>query len=516
MIELTEWFAAAGLPPKPWLVLGKGPTIDRRDRFDLSAYNRLSLNHVVNEVDVDVAHIVDVDVVGDCADRLATNCRWLVMPRHPHLRSAHSPRALEDWFGDYPVLADLDRQRRLVWYNLSGGPVHGRSPVIGAKGFSSEAALGILGTLGVRTVRSLGVDGGRSYGEAFRHLADETLLENGATAFDVQFDRLDVLVAEYGIDYQPLVEPLRIFVGTDESQVVAHRVLEYSIRKSASVPVTVTPMLGWPHPQPRDRENKPRTSFSFCRFMIPERCGYQGRALYLDADMVVFSDVAELADMPFSDHSVLCTAPERAEAWKGHGGTHLGSRSLAVSLFDCDRLRWEIDDIVAGLDEKRYSYAELMSDLCLVPPEQIAETIPNEWNDLERYMPGRTKLLHFTVVPIQPWKNDENPLAEVWMQWYREAVEAGAVPPEEVEALVRAGHAKSSLTAVLRRSPNRRSVVTSASLDLDAARRRIAQLEARLSSMERSWQWRIGDTIVRSARVPRDVLRRSRSRAARP
>ena len=71
MIELTEWFANASLPARPWLVLGKGPTFDRRDRFDLTAYNRLSLNHVVNEVDVDVAHIIDIDVVGDCADGAA-------------------------------------------------------------------------------------------------------------------------------------------------------------------------------------------------------------------------------------------------------------------------------------------------------------------------------------------------------------------------------------------------------------------------------------------------------------
>ena len=76
------------------------------------------------------------------------------------------------------------------------------------------------------------------------------MLANGANSFDDQFERLAVIVAEHGIDYRPLVEPLRIFVGTDESQVVAHRVLEYSIRKSASIPVEVTPMLDWPHRLP--------------------------------------------------------------------------------------------------------------------------------------------------------------------------------------------------------------------------------------------------------------------------
>ncbi len=515
MIELTEWFAGAGLPPRPWLVLGKGPTFDRLPTFDVSGYNRLSLNHVVNEVDVDVAHIVDVDVVGGCADGLRHRCRWLVMPRHPHLRSTHSDRALEDWFGEYPVLEELDREGRLVWYNLSGGPVHGRSPVIGAKRFSAEAALNLLGTLGVRQVRSLGIDGGRSYGAAFQHLAAETMLANGASSFDEQFDRLAVIVAERGIDYQPLVEPLRIFLGTDESQIVAHRVLEYSIRKSASVPVEVTPMLDWPHPVPRSPENKPRTTFSFCRFMIPEACGYRGRALYLDADMIVLGDVAELAELPFGDRRVLCTAPAPTGAWDGHPAPYLGARSVAVMLLDCDHLRWKVDEIVAGLDEGRYTYAQLLSEVCIVPPAEIADGIPPEWNELERFEPGRTKLLHYTVVPTQPWKNDDNPLAELWMGWYREAVEAGAVPPEEVEALVRAGHVKPSLTAALRSAPSRRSVLTGASLDLAAAQRRIAALEERLASMTESLSWRIGSSIVRTARFPRALVRRGRSRLTR-
>lgn len=515
MIELTEWFAAAGLPARPWLVLGKGPTFDRLPSFDVTGYNRLSLNHAVNEADVDVAHIVDVDVVGGCVEGLRHRCRWLVMPRHPHLRSAFSDRALEDWFADYPVLEELDREGRLVWYNLSGGPVHGRSPVIGAKRFSAEAALNLLGALGVRQVRSLGIDGGRSYGAAFGHLARETMLANGASSFDEQFERLAVIVAEHGIDYQPLVEPLRIFLGTDQSQVVAHRVLEYSIRKSASVPVSVTPMLDWAHPMPKDPANKPRTAFSFCRFMIPEACGYRGRALYLDADMVVFGDVAELAELPFGPHQVLCSAPPPTGAWDGHHAPYLGARSVAVMLLDCERLPWKVGEIVAGLDEGRYTYAQLLSEVCIVPPDRIADTIPPEWNELERYQPGRTRLLHYTVVPTQPWKNDDNPLAELWMGWYREAVEAGAVPPEEVEALVRAGQVKPSLAAALRSAPSRRSVVTGASLDLATARRRIGDLEARLASMERSMSWRIGSSIVRTARLPGDLVRRGRSRLIR-
>ena len=105
------------------------------------------------------------------------------------------------------------------------------------------------------------------------------------------------------------------------------------------------------------------------------------------------------------------------------------------------------------------TYEELVYDLALVDDDDIADTIPVEWNHLERYEPGVTKLLHYTVVPTQPWRTEANPLGELWMDAYREAVEAGAIPPEEVEALLAAGPVKLSLAAPLRRAPSRQAVL---------------------------------------------------------
>lgn len=509
MLDLNEWLSTTRFPDKPWLVLGKGPTFDRRGRFDLTEFNLLGLNHVVDKVTLDVAHMIDIDVVESCAASLAENTSWLVMPRYPNVAQARSPRRLEDYFDDHPVLRDLDARGRLIFYNLSGAPVHGMSPIIGVKYFSSEAALGILAQMGVTEVRSLGIDGGRAYASSFRDLSASTLMANGQPVFDIQFDRLAMIAEEAGIDYRPLVPPLRIFIGTDESQVVAHRVLEYSIRSSASVPVEVTPMLGMTTPMPKDPALRPRTAFSFNRFLIPKLCGYQGRALYLDADMVVYGDVAELAELDFGDQAVLCTnQPEAPAQWRNHAGFHPG-RHTAVMLLDCDKLRWEASKIVAGLDEGRYGYHDLMTDMCIVAPDQIADDIPREWNHLERYEPGVTKLLHYTVVPTQPWKNDENPLVELWMGWYRDAVADGAVPPEEVEALMAEGMAKPSLAAALGTAPSRKSVLTNASMDLAMARHRIARLEAEIESLRQSRAFRLGNSIVETLRSPRDFLRRN-------
>jgi hypothetical protein len=243
--------------------------------------------------------------------------------------------------------------------------------------------------------------------------------------------------------------------------------------------------------------------------MIPALCEHRGRALYLDADMLVFGDVAELLDMPFDGRTILTPPMTATDRWRGRTDSNLGAKA-AVMLLDCSRLTWDIDEIVAGLDEGRYSYEQLMADLCIVDPDEIGDDIAPEWNDLEHYEPGRTKLLHYTVVPTQPWKNDDNALGDLWMSWYGEAVAGGAVPPAEVEELIDAGHVKPSLRAALRDAPSRRSVLTSASLDLITARRRIELLEEQIASMKRSSSWRIGSRIVRAFRLPSKLMRSAR------
>ena len=238
--------------------------------------------------------------------------------------------------------------------------------------------------------------------------------------------------------------------------------LEYTIRKHATVPVEITPMLNFEFPAPEKAEFAPRTAFSYSRFIIPELAGYRGRALYLDADMIVFASVEELTEIPFGDQTVLLSTPPPTELWGGHDTAYLGSRSVAVMLLDCDRLRWDAAAIVRGLDEGEYTYAELMSDMCIVGPDGVGERIPSEWNELERYEPGRTLLLHYTVVPSQPWKVPGNPLEHLWLDAYREALAAGALALAEVEAGVAAGHLRPDLLDDLPASvaPQRNRAIT--------------------------------------------------------
>jgi hypothetical protein len=271
-----------------------------------------------------------------------------------------------------------------------------------------------------------------------------------------------------------------VFVGADESQLIAARVLEHSIRKHTDALVRVSPMIDVHPPMPRKRENRPRTAFSFARFMIPALAGYRGRAIYLDADMQVFGDIRELAEAPFGDHHLLCTTQdEPPEKWKDSAWFHPGPQ-MSVMVLDCAALRWDVEEIVADLDAGRYSYRDLLFRMCIVPPERLDPTLPVTWNHLERYERGATRLTHYTVVPTQPWKSTANPLRSVWMDDYREAVAAGAVPAFEVEHALDRGFVLPDLADALPSAPPpRRTDRSSTALELEAARRRIDQLQGR-------------------------------------
>lgn len=235
---------------KPWLLLGKGPTFAHLTAAHREAFHLFGLNHVVREVPLTIAHAIDIDVVASCSASLRDNCHFLLMPRVPHVDSAPGERALEEWFDSMPVLDEMDRQGRLVWYNASTARARAGSPVIEVRHFSSEAAMQLLGRMGAKTVRSLGIDGGRGYSTSFADLADTTRLANGQPLFDRQFEHLAAIVAQNHIDYAPLTAPLRIAIDGGRALPLAAHVLEYSIRKHASFPVEILHLDAGASPPP--------------------------------------------------------------------------------------------------------------------------------------------------------------------------------------------------------------------------------------------------------------------------
>jgi hypothetical protein len=249
---------------------------------------------------------------------------------------------------------------------------------------------------------------------------------------------------------------VRVYVGTDRSQLLAVAVLEHSIRRRTSRPVQVCPLIDLDLPEPRDIRQGSRTNFSFARFAIPELAGYAGKGLYLDADMLVFRDIGELWDIPFDGYSVAIQegVPDHAVSHQKAGAPGKRVKQCSVMLIDCARARWDVHKIVGGLDG-RYTYADLMYDLCILPESEVNYAVPFEWNSLEHWDP-ETRLIHYTDMDTQPWVNAINVNGPHWHEEVRLMLDTGALTLTELKTEIDLGYFRPSLLVELEEMPHRR------------------------------------------------------------
>lgn len=248
-------------------------------------------------------------------------------------------------------------------------------------------------------------------------------------------------------------EMVRAFVGADRSQLVAVKVLEHSIKRHTQRPVKVIPMVDLPVRVPKDPLNWQRTGFSFSRFCIPELAGYQGKALYLDADMLVFTDIADLWNIAFDGAKVIIQADLPAAHQQTHqkpGAPAKRVKQCAVMMLDCDRLPWKIDAIIDGLDNGDYDYEKLLYDLCILEEEAIKYAVPFHWNSMEYYQPGQTALIHYTDMATQPWVYAQNPYGALWLNEVRLMLQNGSLTAAMLQTEIDLGHFRPSLMMDLR------------------------------------------------------------------
>lgn len=240
---------------------------------------------------------------------------------------------------------------------------------------------------------------------------------------------------------------VQVFVAATAAEWLPTRVLEFSIQETCALPVQLHRIASFERsiPMPRELRNRPRTPFSFQRFLIPELCNYQGRAIYLDADMQLFTNIGALWSAPMDGHDLL-TVREGTDGRKGQ---------FSVVLLDCRRLQWRIESIVQGLDEGRYTYEQLMYEMCVA--SSVGRTLDSGWNSLEKYEPGHTRLLHYTDMDTQPWVSLNNPLSHLWVGCLRRAIDAGFITEEEIGREIAAGHVRPSLMAELKLPQVRKS-----------------------------------------------------------
>lgn len=192
---------------------------------------------------------------------------------------------------------------------------------------------------------------------------------------------------------------VRVFVGCDPNNcdLESQAVIEHSLRKHASLPVEITWMQLSREPGSPFFSDGPRgwqtgawtTPFSGFRWAVPELCGFEGRAIYCDSDVIFLADVAELWEQEFETRKVVMAKGGTA-AWR-----------FCVSLWDCARAAaW-----VKGLGQLRSqagAHAEMMARF---KGAAFVQPFAGQWNycDNEDFGPlSEAKALHYTSIDTQP------------------------------------------------------------------------------------------------------------------
>lgn len=233
--------------------------------------------------------------------------------------------------------------------------------------------------------------------------------------------------------------PVRVFIGSGEASLLERKTLLYSLRKHTRSPLDIYVFNGT-HNAIEHNDEPPVsagmslkvkyrnvTEFSNYRFLIPQICGFAGRAIFLDSDMICLGDIAELFHAPMGEASLLA----KGEAYAGGAGANWG---LSVTLFDCARCRFDLDAIFDEIDRGLFTYKDLhqLSPAFLAHhPCKIGEIDPH-WNVFDHY-DSETKLIHYTNLFQQPWKHPGHPCGDLWFRYFNEARAAGAVTNEDID-----------------------------------------------------------------------------------
>jgi hypothetical protein len=193
-----------------------------------------------------------------------------------------------------------------------------------------------------------------------------------------------------------------VFIGLDTRENISFHVLSESIHSRASEPVSITPVslsqlggLMW-----RAKSTLQSTDFSFSRFLVPYLSGFNGWAIFMDCDMLVLDDIANLWKLRDSRFAVQVVKHDHQakETTKFLGAPQTNyekknwSSVMLLNCSKCTALTPEYVNTASGLDLHRFNWLE---------SDNLIGDIPQCWNHLVAYdapVPvGQISNLHYTT-----------------------------------------------------------------------------------------------------------------------
>lgn len=216
---------------------------------------------------------------------------------------------------------------------------------------------------------------------------------------------------------------VKIFIGSsfNGEDEVAEKTYEYSLRKHSSEPLEITwlrqssdptsPLYGWD-------TSRWATPFTAFRWAIPELCGFEGRAIFTDVDMLNLRDISVLFNEDMNDRPIKARYVHERNRYE-----------YSVMLMDCAKLQAYMPPIT-----KMKSSPTIHHDLSKkMSKPGLVSLLDPRWNclDGEKLKAEDIWQLHFTKMDSQPWapawfKEPRSPharpdLVSLWEQYRNDA-----------------------------------------------------------------------------------------------
>jgi lipopolysaccharide biosynthesis glycosyltransferase len=215
------------------------------------------------------------------------------------------------------------------------------------------------------------------------------------------------------------MKPIPIFIGYDPREAIAFHTCVNSIVRHASQPVSVIPLALNNFKDYTETHTDGSNQFIYSRFLVPHLMDYQGQAIFIDGDMIVRGDIAELwalrdlgKDVQVVKHDYKTRMTEK----------YLGSKNedyprknwSSVMIFNCQnyptkKLTPEYIQKSTGAHLHRFEWTS----------DDRVGALPPEWNWLpdEYGANPDAKLLHYTLGTPCFHEFATTPMAD---EWHRE------------------------------------------------------------------------------------------------
>ena len=217
------------------------------------------------------------------------------------------------------------------------------------------------------------------------------------------------------------MKPIPIFVGYDPREAIAYHTCVNSIIRHSSVPVAIVPVALNLFRDYNETHTDGSNHFIYTRFLVPHLMGWQGWAVFIDGDMIVRGDIAELWNLRAMSCDVMVVKHDyktkRTEKYLGSPNEDYPRKNWSsVILWNCSsypnrKLTPEFVQNSTGSYLHRFSWLD---------DSRIGE-LPPEWNWLpdEYGANPDAKLLHYTLGTPCFHEFADTPQSE---EWHRERI----------------------------------------------------------------------------------------------